>query len=110
MDDAYDALRGLIGRAVTLLDSQLQRIETGKLLLDEVCTAQADAEWQRCFGKESVVSILAKLVAMSRQLEDLRIPEKSQSEVVNEDVPLSDSEWQALEICVANWRAATPRS
>lgn len=58
-----------------------------------------DERWQRLFGKESVVGVLAKLVAMHKSLaEQIASEQEAQQEVSH--APLSEAEWHLLALCV----------
>jgi|GEM_PF-6616619 len=93
---SQDELQALLERATQLLESHLTLLESGQ----EVSESE---EWQRCFGKESVVGVLAKLVAMHKQLRDQE--ETPPPDVLGLFAPMSAADWELLERCVARWKA-----
>ena len=61
-------------------------------------------EWEHVFGsKETVVSVLGKLVSMQKTVRELQA--KADAELaVESSGPMSDEEWELLDLCVQRWK------
>lgn len=60
--------------------------------------------WERLFGqKETVVSVLSKLVSMQKTLQELQENEDVHADVATTG-PMSEQDWELLELCVQRWR------
>lgn len=90
-------LTALLARTTRLLEQHMSALETGQ----DVSQLE---EWQRCFGKESVVGVLAKLVAMHKQMRDQQ--DEAPSDDGNEfSAPMTQADWELLERCVMRWKS-----
>lgn len=93
---SQDELQALLQRATQLLEQHMTHLETGQDVTES-------EEWQRCFGKESVVGVLSKLVAMHKQLrhED-QAPAPDTTALF---APMTREDWELLARCVQRWQA-----
>ncbi|MCI5049560.1 MAG: hypothetical protein MRY32_04435 [Rickettsiales bacterium] len=94
-------LSQLLSRSIALLKQQMRELEKegGNEEEQELIAKR----WQRIFGKDSVVAVLAKLVQMHKQLEELAANQPDEAQDATK--PLSEAEWDWLEQCLARHRA-----
>lgn len=92
-----------IARAQALVNQCLQALEA---LMQDGHADPDPEDWAAVFGaKESVVSVLAKLVNMQKILLELEARHAAgESEGDDLCAPMSEEDWALLELCVQRWK------
>ena len=91
-------LRELVSRCLQLLE---QYVSGGQ---DAQSIRESEA-WKHCFGNDSVIAVLSKLVAMQKSLDEQeRMMANHSTDDTLDSAPMTDEDWEMLELCVQRWR------
>ena len=91
-------LRELVSRCLQLLEQYVSAPE------DAESIRESEA-WKHCFGSDSVIAVLSKLVSMQKSLmEQERVMADYAVDDTLDSEPMTNEDWEILELCVERWR------